>query len=162
MYCGSTMGVDTSSVMTQSGIWSGRWSEVCWNCPIDGSIATILHYWHGTKGLAYDVMRILEGTYWPQLHTSSYGTKRGSRGQVLTRDWVPTWTRVLLWCDYMSDELEGQSLVGGNCMCIQPRLSANEGRSAWARWQGIMSDDSQMSHKQDWVKGKIQIVQSKK
>ena len=40
----------------------------------------------GPKGLAYDVMWTLEETYRPWLHTSSSGTKGGSRRQLLTRD----------------------------------------------------------------------------
>ena len=44
-YYSSTMGGDTSSnVLTWSGMWLGTWSEVCGDCAIDGSIATILHY----------------------------------------------------------------------------------------------------------------------
>ena len=52
---------NTSLLWLYSGHWQcfqQRWyklevmSEVCWSCPINGSIATILHYQCGTKGLA--------------------------------------------------------------------------------------------------------------
>jgi len=48
-YYSSTMGVETSSnVLTWSGMWLGHGQKYVGTVPLDGSIATILHYQWGT------------------------------------------------------------------------------------------------------------------
>ena len=98
----------------------------------------------------------LRGDIWQWLHTSSYWTGEDPGDKCWQGIWVSTWTTMLLWCNYMSDELGCQRSFRGDCMCIQPRLSAKEGRSAWARWQVIKSDESWTLHENECrIKSKV-------
>ena len=94
---------------------------------------------------AYNVLWTLGKAYGPLLHASSYGTK-GSRRKVLTRDKGVKMNKDAHMVQLYVQWIRKSGLVRGNCMCIQPRLSANEARSTQARWQGIKLGKIQTSH----------------